>query len=73
MSTPSQPTNDKKQSVAEFLLEFAASIPKDVPAAELEKLPTGGAFNTLETFPHKLKNSPSPRAQQAAPLRTQNT
>jgi hypothetical protein len=35
----------KKQSAAEFFLEFAAQIEKDVPKAELEKLPTDGAEN----------------------------
>jgi hypothetical protein len=54
MSTPSQPTNDKKQSVAEFLLEFAANVEKDVPAEELEKLPTDGALN----HDHYLYGSP---------------
>jgi hypothetical protein len=54
MSTPSQPTNNKKQIVAEFLLEFAASVEKDVPAEELEKLPTDGALN----HDHYLYGSP---------------
>ena len=54
MSTPSQPANNKKQSVAEFLLEFAANVAKDIPAEELEKLPTDGAFN----HDHYLYGSP---------------
>jgi hypothetical protein len=53
MLTPKH-TSDKKQSVAEFLLEFAASNAKDVPAVELEKLPTDGALN----HDHYLYGSP---------------
>ncbi len=42
-STPLKPS--KKQTASKFLLEFAASIPKDVPESELEKLPSDGAVN----------------------------
>jgi hypothetical protein len=46
MTTPTQPSKpNKKQTASEFLLEFAASIPKDIPESELEKLPSDGAVN----------------------------
>lgn len=46
MSNPSKPLEpNKKQTASEFLLEFAASISKDVPESELEKLPTDSAVN----------------------------